>query len=69
MSSDGRGNCRARSLFRLAGPGKPVDERLYRNVLGAISHLAWHAGRSRILRRAQARAHRNRSLRPRLHDQ
>jgi len=29
------------------------DEKLYRNVLGAISHLAWHAGQIAILRRAQ----------------
>ena len=29
------------------------DERLYQNVLGAISHLAWHAGQIAILRRAQ----------------
>lgn len=29
------------------------DERLYRNVLGAISHLAWHAGQIAMLRRAQ----------------
>ncbi len=29
------------------------DERLYRNVLGAISHLAWHSGQIAILRRAQ----------------
>jgi uncharacterized damage-inducible protein DinB len=29
------------------------DETLYRNVLGAISHLAWHSGQVAILRRAQ----------------
>ena len=38
---------------RLEPGSDRFDERLYRNALGAISHLAWHAGQIAILRRAQ----------------
>lgn len=38
---------------RLDPASDQFDERLHRNVLGAISHLAWHAGQIAILRRAQ----------------
>ncbi len=38
---------------RLDPGSDQFDERLYRNVLGAISHLAWHAGQISMLRRAQ----------------
>jgi uncharacterized damage-inducible protein DinB len=38
---------------RLDPTADGFDENLYRNVLGAISHLAWHAGQIAILRRAQ----------------
>ena len=38
---------------RLDPGSERFDERLDRNVLGAISHLAWHAGQIAILRRAQ----------------
>jgi uncharacterized damage-inducible protein DinB len=38
---------------RLDPASDHFDELLHRNVLGAISHLAWHAGQIAILRRAQ----------------
>lgn len=38
---------------RLDPDSERFDEPLFRNVLGAISHLAWHAGQIAVLRRAQ----------------